>query len=1093
MAFVQQRGANACIQSTTLLLALYGDLTTSSYSACVRLGRAVLSLKIRDSDDPTIRGTIVSNWDKERLLRSTILAGFFAAGLAASPAMAQEADEEDQEEQAEEQEDTIVVTGSRIRRDSFSSTAPLQVIDSQEIRDAGLIDTAQILQQTTVAQGVQLDSTITSSFVTDGGPGANNVSLRGLSADRTLILINGRRFAPAGVEGAPALPDVNLIPSSIIQRIDILLDGASSVYGSDAVAGVVNVILRDEFDGLQVDAFVNVPEQSGGDSQRWNILMGDSTERSSFMFAVEYFNQDELEVRDRDWAFDPNDGLYCSRDIELDADGNVLSECEGAIINRARIYSAFVNGELDFTNYDPALFGVDIYRNGAEDRPLLAGTGFGTGDSGALANRSSYLEGTDDIIPQSQRFSMFFTADRDLEPVFGVEGISAFVEASYSNSQTAVKSGFHGQLFPTVPGTNPFNPFGVDIVPIIASPIERSNIDIEVQQTRLIGGLTGDLAFLDAPEWSWEVFGGYTRSMGYSSRPAVDEARLRQSIYTTRYDGNGNLVCGTEQPAELFGFLGPDECVPVNLFHPSLYPNDGQTNVGFGSEAERDYLSIERTVTTLVDQKTLGGFVTGPLFTLPAGDLSAVFGVEWREDGLDSGVDTVAAQGRAAGFFADRLSRGQVNLFEAYAEASIPVIAGQPFAEEVTIDLAGRVTDHEFYGQNETYSARGSWSPTDYLTFRGTYGTSFRAPNVRELFLGGQTGFTSGFADPCVVPADASVAGSYVAAEDNRDPQIIANCQAEGVDPFSLGLTGVPSIESFRAGNPGLDPETSTALSYGAVFEQPIFDEFDLTLGFTAFKIEVEDSIAIPGTAFSLSQCYNSPNFPNDPFCARRQRDPNTGLLSFVDNTPFNVSQSEISGIDLNSRFNYDVPESVFGGFNIDVNTVWTWSDEILNQTTAQSVVNDQVGDWGAPEWRGTINTRLTKGDWSALWRARYLGEQASIYNDTTPGSDTPYGQRVYAGCELAGCVEEDDPSTTFLDFSSVVTSADAVFYHDLSVTYSQDTWIVRAGVNNLLDEDPAIVDQNTSGATQASSNAVLGSGYDLLGRRFFVNVTKQF
>lgn len=1036
---------------------------------------------------------IVSNWDKERLLRSTILAGFFAVGLAASPAMAQEADEDDQEEQAEEQEDTIVVTGSRIRRDSFTSTAPLQVIDSEEIRDSGLIDTAQILQQTTVAQGVQLDSTITSSFVTDGGPGANNVSLRGLSADRTLVLINGRRFAPAGVEGAPALPDVNLIPSSIIQRIDILLDGASSVYGSDAVAGVVNVILRDNFDGLQVDGFVSVPEQSGGDSQRWNILMGDSTERSSFMFAMEFFNQTALEVQDRDWAFDPNENTYCSRDIELDADGNVLSECEGSIINRIRVYSAFQDGNLDFSLYDPALFGVDVYRNGGEDRPLLAGTGFGTGTSTDEAYRSSYLEGADDIIPQSQRMALFFTADRDLEPIFGIEGINAFVEASHSNSQTAVKSGYHGQIFATVPASNPFNPFGVDVVPIFASPVERSNIDIEVQQTRLIGGFTGDLAALNAPEWSWEVFGGYTRSMGYSSRPAIDEDRLRHTIYTSRDDGNGNIVCGTPQDAELFGFLGPDSCVPVNLFAAGLYPNDGQTNVGFASAAEREYLEIERTVTTLVDQQTLGGFVTGPILALPAGDLNVVVGAEWRNDSIDSGVDTVAGQGRAAGFFADRNSRGDVGLFEVYGEASIPVLAGQAFAEDLTIDLAARLTDHEFYGQNETYSARGSWSPTDFLTFRATYGTSFRAPNVRELFLGGQTGFTSGFADPCVVPSAANNAGVYDPTEDNRDPQVIANCIAEGVDPTALGLNGVPSIESFRAGNPGLDPETSTAYSYGAVFEQPFIDAFDLTLGFTVFNIEVEDSIAIPGTAFSLGQCYNSPNFPNDPFCARRQRDPNTGLLSFVDNTPFNVSRSEISGADFNGRFNYDVPESFFGGFNLDVNTVWTWSDEILSQTTDASVVNNQVGDWGAPEWRGTVNTRVSRGDWSALWRARYVGEQASIYNDTTPGAAFPYGQRIYASCELAGCVQTDDPSTPYLDFSSVVTSKDAMFYHDLSVTYSQDTWIVRAGVNNIFDDEPAIIDQNASGSTQASSNAQLGSGYDLLGRRLFVNVTKQF
>ena len=174
-------------------------------------------------------------WDRERLLRSTILAGFAAAGLTISPAYAQ-SQEEDEDEQAEESsDDTIVITGSRIRRDAFSSPAPLQVIDNEEIRDAGLIDAAQILQTSSVAQGVQLDNAIAGAFVTDAGPGSNTITLRGLNPDQTLLLINGRRVAPSGVEGAPSLPNLDIIPTDAIARVDILLDGASSVYGSDAV------------------------------------------------------------------------------------------------------------------------------------------------------------------------------------------------------------------------------------------------------------------------------------------------------------------------------------------------------------------------------------------------------------------------------------------------------------------------------------------------------------------------------------------------------------------------------------------------------------------------------------------------------------------------------------------------------------------------------------------------------------------------------------------------------------------------------------------------------------------------------------------
>lgn len=1034
----------------------------------------------------------MKNWDKERLLRSTILAGFAAAGLFAGSAIAQEVDEEEDEngvEQTEAEatalEDRVVVTGSRIRRDSFSSTAPMQMIDVEEVRDAGLLDVAQILTQTTVAQGVQIDNTIsTGGFVTDGGPGANNVSLRGLSADRTLALINGRRYAPAGAEGAPALPDLNLIPSSMIQRIDILLDGASSVYGSDAVAGVVNVVLRDQFRGVQADAFVSVPETGAAMSQRYNLMMGAGDSRSNFVFAVEYFVQDRLKVQDSDYNLEPSSGLHCYRNIWVDANGAEQSRCTGAIINRARFNNS-----------------TDLYRTpGTTNFPGILPVGWSTGVSSARQNTSSYLEGFDDVIPQSQRYSIFMTGDVDLESSFaGLDGVNAFFEASHSNSQVNQQSGFGGQLFPTVPASNPFNPFGVVTTPILHWPTDRTYA-IEVQQTRLITGLRGDLAGWGFSSWDFEVFAGYTRSIGYSSRGGLDEDRLRLSIETARIEG-GQVVCGVPVTSPSFGFIGADSCVPVNLFADSLYPIDGVTTSRFSTPEEEEYLYVNRTVTTRVDQAIAGGFVTGPLFQLPAGDLAVVAGVEWRRDSLNSGVDAVAAQGRAAGFFADRLSVGAVSLFEAYAEASIPLISGQPLVEDLSLELAGRLTDHEFYGQNGTYSARLAYAPVNWFTFRGTYGTSFRAPNARELFLGGQTGFVAGTADPCIVPIAARQSDptnplappTYDASQDNRDPQVIANCIAEGVDPTALGLTGSSSIEAFRTGNRGLEPETSTSWSLGFVVDQPWFDAFDASLSVSYFNIEVEDSIGLPGAAFGLAQCYNSNNFPNDPFCARRVRDPNSGLLLSVDNTPFNVARSELSGVDLNGRFGMDL--DAFGGMRLDISSVWTWSEEILNQTTPQSAVTNVVGRWGNPEWRGNISARLTRGDWSAFWRLRYIGAQASQYTDTTPGAAFPYGQRQHPTCSAldVGCITVNNPGTPYVDFSSYITEAGATVYNDLSVTYSADTWIVRAGVNNVFDEGPAVVSGNATGATLGNGNAVLGSGYDLIGRSLFVNVTKSF
>jgi iron complex outermembrane receptor protein len=1016
----------------------------------------------------------VSNiWDRERLLRSTILAGFAAAGLTISPAYAQQ--DTDEDEEAEESDETIIVTGSRIRRDSFSSVAPLQVIDSETIRDAGLIDTAEILQTSSVAQGVQLDNTITGAFVTDAGPGSNTITLRGLNPDQTLLLINGRRVAPSGVEGAPALPNLNMIPTDAIQRVDILLDGASSVYGSDAVAGVINVILADSFEGFQLGTYVSSPEQSGGGSHRWNATMGDSSDNGRFLFSMEYLHQDSMQVQDRDWNYDPTDGLYCSRDLEIATDGSLLSECEGSIINRIRLFSYYVDGAADLANYfaHPGLFNRDVYSSpGTTDLPGNLPVGWSTGNSADERYRSSYLDQSTDIIPDSQRYSFMFNGDYTMDRFLGQENVTVFAELLHNNSQTSVKSGYHGQIFPTVGASNPFNPFGMDAVLIFASPIERGNVDVEIQYTRFMGGFMGDLNF--APSWSYELFGGYTRSMGYSNRPQVDEARLTEVIATTYTDPvSGEIRCGNDnQNLTIFGFLDPTQCVPVNLFHPNLYPSDGVTAPHFGSQAERDFLEINRTATTTVDELIFGGFVTGPLFNVPAGEVAGVFGFEWRRDALDSGTDTVTSQGRAAGFFADRRSVGSAELTEFYGELAIPLITGRQFVEDLSLELAGRLTDHEFYGSNSTYSAKAAWVVNDFLTFNATAGTSFRAPNLRELFLGGQTGFANGRFDPCVVPLGANNAGTYDPTGETRDAIVLANCTAEGIDPTALGLNGVSSIQAFTAGNPGLDPETSDAFSAGFVFEQPFTDAFDASIRVSYFSIEVNDSIAIPGTQFSLAQCYNSTNFPNDPFCARRSRSAATGLLEFVDNTPFNVATQSTSGWDFTGRFNKDF--DFFGGFNYDMNAVFTRTDEVRSQATPLSDLNDFVGDWGNPELRGSFNNSFTRGDWRMFWRTRYIGEQASIRNVV----GTNYGERLEAASELGG---------------DAIDSAEAVWYHDLSVSLDRDTWAVTFGVNNLFNEEPHLNDQNASGDTQANGNEVLGSGYDILGRRLFMNVSKRW
>jgi len=1008
----------------------------------------------------------VNDTIKKYLLQSTMIAGLATAGFAA-PAYAQTADEDFavellDDEIIEDEEEVIVVTGSRVKRDTFSSISPLQVITADTVIDSNLINTADIVKSQTVISGVQLDTNINSSFVTNGGPGASNVSLRGLGEDRTLVLVNGRRFAPAGVEGAPSLPDLNLIPSSMVERVETLLDGASSVYGSDAIAGVINLQLRDEFDGFRVDGSVTQPFESGGEARRVSALMGSTGENGKFVAAVEYRVQNALRFRDRDWQQADN-GQYCSYDYEFDnTTDDKFRNCGGAI------------GSAEFRSF------TSPFGDGAE---AFGPTGFfGISNSRDPNYRSGTLEADDQFFNEQEALTAYVSADREVN-LIGLEPSRLFFETSFSNVQTNVRNGFHGQLFPSVSPDNPTNPFFFTAVPVVFSPIKRSNIDVDVLQYRLTAGIDGDVSGLEG--WSYEASAQYSRSIGDSIRPVVLEDRLALSLSTTNDDdGDGILTCGNNT-VDLFGFLSESTCVPVNLFAASLYNG---ANPQFATEAERLYLEGERSVTTKVDQMVLSGFFTGPLFEMPTGggEVQAVLGAEYRLDGLDSGTDTIASTGGAAGFFADRRSVGEVAQFEAFAELDIPILRGMTFAEDLSLNLSGRVVDNEFYSTEAVYAIKAGYSPFDWLSLKGTYGTSYRSPGVRELFLGGQSGFVGSNNDPCIVPIGARVDDDanpatdpvYDPTAETRNPQVLTNCLAEGVDPTALGLGGAASIEAFRSGNAGLSPETSDALTLGFTIEQPFTDKFDLLFSMSYFDITVDNAPAVPSAGFILSQCYNSTAFPSDPFCQRRLRDPNTGFLTEIDQTPFNLASFGATGFDFNLRAAADF-DMFDREFTLTSDTVMTNQFEREQQTIADAPINEAAGDFGFPEWRGNTNWRLATGDVSMFYGLRYIGRQDDLNQQTGEIIvRNPDGRFAATGARTSS--------------NETIQKLGNYFRHDISVRYDAgDSWGLVLGINNVFDRDPPILDQDV-GATLIG-NVPAGIGYDLRGRTAFMTASKTF
>lgn len=1098
----------------------------------------------------------------------------------------------------------IVVTGSRIVRDTYSSISPLQVITRDSAQNAGLFDPSQILQRDESAAGTQIDATF-QGFVLDNGPGAQTVNLRGLGANRTLLLLNGRRLSPSGVEGAPTAPSTNLLPSSLIDRIDLLLDGASSIYGSDAVAGVGNVILRKDFDGLELFASGNLNEQGGGNDYTVSAAWGFNTDRAFFGIGAEYDYRDEIRLRDRDFLSDCETNYEVTesgefRTIGLDDQINALTRSGGAITTSAspcvrtglsgRVFIPFTGiGSIYFregdTNLQTPSFpnGVPNYNesNFFSGAPVDAnGDGLQDVDFQDFNTNGANLDAL--LIPEQKRYNVMAYGEYTFP---GEANITTFFEALYTRVDVESTNTGELQIFPSVPSNNQFNPcnpdapggtdcFNIDnefngfgpalpfAVPLPAVPLlsirgDRDNFDIKQEQYRGVFGVKGDLPFA-GPSWTFEVSGVYSRSEGTSRRFGIREDKLAFALGidpTADFNGDGIIDNDTdanfdgvpENPGDgiaddydfnvNFGtaFAGPfglsapidacdasqlsnpdlaapdllDGCVPVNLFAPSVI---GQVVGEFATQAEADYVFGTRDFDTTYEQIILSGFVSGDLFELPAGPVGAVFGLEWRKDKINSQPNFVASNGLFFGFFSDRGAVGSKWIREAFAEIDIPLQADKPWVRELNLNLSGRITDEEFYGTEATYSIKGEWRPIDPLALRIGYGTSFRAPNLRENFLLGQTGFLS-IVDPCAVPDDAFVGGAYDPTSDTRDQATLDNCVREGRDPTTVGISlngrntnQISSVEISSIGSLDLDPETSRSITAGFAFEETFGDGYDVSVNFNYYDIKIKESIVRPGLQFAANDCFTRQDGIRSQFCDQLFASAAPGNLGLISNARLaflNIDENSVRGIDINADFGKEV--TLFGqvvdlGINLRANHLIERSTLFIDGSGQQSFDEDD-GEFGFPKWTGRTTFTAEVDRWLFTWQTRYIGDMRQDPDGVDPfadnfgfGSDgvatgffgdtcTGFGSNGPGGA--ANPIVPGDGA-----FCSDVGFANDYFEHSASIRYRDESWEIRVGVTNIFDRNPPLVDGNE---VLSVSNVPIGAGYNLDGREYFMTVRKTF
>jgi iron complex outermembrane receptor protein len=1007
--------------------------------------------------------------DRKILLGTTMIAGVAALAVAVpsvsfaqtTPAPASTTADDDDDTEVE----ALVVTGSRIKRTEFTSSAPIQVITAEASTLEGLIDTTEILQQSSLASGsFQVNNQLT-GFVTDGGPGVNTISLRGLGATRTLVLLNGRRVGPAGTRGTVGPVDLNVIPNSIVERFEILKDGASSIYGSDAVAGVINIITKQNFDGIELNASAIQPFEAGGETYRVSAAWGKTFDRGYVNVAADYYEQKVLRRGDRDDTACAADYLFAggrggpridyANTDPGQAYGNDSAKCFNLF---ARVLRTSSYGDL-------------IYPDAGVAYPTAAQGNSGGAAFGSTAVPFGFVRqgraGFPMTFPYAHQDAPPFARASILSPV---KRTSVFATAGYDitastelyaelllNRRESVQYGAR-QFFPGVSTLNPNNPYGTSLGSLLPIIPLKSDRDQEVNYWRGVIGLRGDFgAVLEG--WDWDIF--YQRS-------SSDADYTTDIIYNDRVVAITGATACNQAAITISGGLCTS--LPTGLPWTSARILNGDFNA-----AEQAFLFTKETGNTTYTQDLVELTVTGNLFTLPAGPVGGAFGVAWRKDEINDTPGLNERSGNLWGSTSAGITAGDDTVREFFGELEVPVIKGLPGIESLDLQLSGRYTDYDSYGSDSTYKLGFNWQITPEWRVRGTKGTSFRAPALYELYLANQTSFLGQTAiDPCI---------NYVASS---SATLAANCAAAGVPATYTTATafgGGSSALIIVGGGAGvLEAETSEAKTVGVIWT-PEF--IDLSVAVDYFEILVENEISRFGAANTIGQCYRNNPFPG-PFCSLFTRDPVTFNITQVFDGYLNVAEQVNTGIDLTTRYQHEFD---FGRLTIDTQFTWTFEDEtaLLVGTT-----NDQNGETGDPDFTGSINTRFDHGDWTFAWAVDLIGKSSDTEDF---GADVFNSTRYASNCRVgAGPIA---PCTSLLGTGAITVQGTPVYfkqydeftaYHDLTVRRKMDTWTFQAGVLNVFDDRPP---------AQSSGQFRIGTAglnqYDMTGRRAFFSLSKRW
>ncbi len=975
---------------------------------------------------------------RPRWLRSALLTSVGAAlALTTLPVKAQTAGDEAQSDAAEVEE--ITVTGSRIARTDLTSMSPVSVVQAEEFRLSGTTNVEELLN--TLPQVVP---GFTGASNNPGG-GFTTINLRGLGSNRNLVLVNGRRFVPSTQGGTV---DINNIPSGLIERVEVVTGGASAVYGSDAISGVVNFILKDNFEGAEASYQYRITEQGDGDIHNFNVLMGGNFAdgRGNAVVFANYQERKPIFAAARPYTF------YALGDDLVDPGTlnkkfGYSTPCsdptgESCVIGLVKSGSSGIPGTRVFggprfdSNGDGVIDSNDsrIGRFGPSGDPQLFRD---------PQDRYNYAPVNFIQIPL-ERWTLTGNARYEIVP----ELLNVFFEGNFVNSRSpqelAPTPAFVGGLEVDVdsPFFSPATQQALqnaddDEDGFVSLPfIGRRMIEVGPRQSlnefntyRFVIGFDGTLP----GDWNWSAFYSFGRVQATNLlNNDVSEKRFRQAIKTT-FDDNGNLVCSDPSGG----------CVPLNIF--------GEGNI---SQAAADFVRVGAANVTTIQEQVANVSVTGDLWDLGAGPIGVAYGFEYRAESSEFRPDEFLSAGDVLGFNAGQATKGRFDLWELFMETIIPVIEGVPGVERLQVSGALRFSDYSLQnvGTVWTYSGGGDWTVIPGVTFRGQFQRAIRAPSIVELFQGISQGFPPA-TDPCA--ADNTPDPVAAGINDLCLAQGVPDSDGDGViDPFGQANS---QIEGSFGGNPLLQEERANTWTLGAVLQPDFAPGLNIIVDYYNISVDGFISTRAGGVNNIISECFRIGD-PNSVFCQSITRRPD-GNIDVVDAVNDNLLNLKTKGIDL--QIDYVLDMANIGLEQVGGTLSFTFAGTYVINNSFQTIITtprkDCAGFFGPtcgepdPQWRHTMRTTYSNGPAQVSLRWRYIGS-----------------------------VDDFDGG-----FPNSVGSEN---YFDLSFTYQFTEYLtVYGGVDNLSGNKPPLIgDSNEQSNTYPST-------YDVLGRRFFIGATASF